>query len=169
MDIDLRKLTLDDTSNIVCWRNQPWLLEYFIDQRKITKESHEKYVKTRIQTGIVKQWIIVVDGVDVGTCFLRDINYETNEAEYGVLIGEKDYLSKGIGSKVVCMVLEYAFKVMNLDHVFVRVQEKNPRSINSFLKAGFKYMDHVEEVLIHEQRERIVFLSINKETFLGAK
>lgn len=162
MEISLRPLTVEDTDHIVFWRNQDWVLQYFIDQRRLTREGHLKYYKTRIETGIVKQWIICADGKDIGTCFLRDIDYDRKDAEYGVFIGEKEYLSRGIGKYCVKEVVRKAFEEMGLKTVFVRVQKKNPRSVNSFLASGFKMMDRTDHVMIGEKEEEIVFLKICK-------
>ena len=90
MNVNLRKITLDDTYKIVNWRNQDFVLENFIDRRLISIESHNKYFEKRIISGLVDQFIIVCDGKDIGTTFLRDIDYVKKQAEFGIFIGEKD-------------------------------------------------------------------------------
>ena len=59
MKVNIRQITIDDTKNIVKWRNTPFVLNNFIDQRKITEESHINYYNNRILTGEVKQFIII--------------------------------------------------------------------------------------------------------------
>lgn len=163
MQIELRPITPEDTSKIVGWRNQDWVLQYFLDQRKINEESHMQYYHSRIETGLVRQWIIKADEKEIGTCFLRDIDYEKGRAEYGVFIGEKDYISKGIGKQCVRKVVKIAFEEMGLNTVFARVQEKNPRSVYSFLNTGFHMMDHTEYVEIDGRQEKVVFLEITRK------
>lgn len=161
-EITLRPLTLDDTDQIVAWRNNPTVLKYFIDRRLITKDSHAAYFHSRIETGEVKQWIVVDHGKDIGTVYLRDIDYRNKIAEYGVFIGEEDYRSKGIGSYLAALTAEYAFDEMGLETVFARVLENNPRSWKSFLKAGYHMDEKTDTVIINGKQEKVVFLSIHK-------
>ncbi|MEE3487306.1 MAG: GNAT family N-acetyltransferase [Bulleidia sp.] len=160
--ITLRPMTLDDTDLIVAWRNKPSVLKYFLDQRLITPESHMAYYRSRIETGQVKQWIIIDNDKEIGTVFLRDIDYQTKSAEYGVFIGEDEYRSHGIGSYLAAYTAKYAFDEMGLETVFARVLENNPRSWKSFLKAGYHMDERTDTVIINGKQERVVFLSVHK-------
>lgn len=160
MKVELRELSLNDTDKIVKWRNQDFVLENFIDKRLITKESHINYFHSRIETGLVKQFIIECDGVDVGTTFLRDIDYQKKEAEFGIFIGEKDYLSKGVGSKAAKLIIEFGFEKLQLDKIFLRVLSNNTRAQKSYEKVGF-HLDDSNKYLKNEGVDEI-FMVIEK-------
>lgn len=161
MKVELRELSLNDTENIVRWRNQDFVLENFIDKRLITKESHINYYHNRIETGLVKQFIIVCDEIDVGTTFLRDIDYQKKEAEFGIFIGEKDYLSKGVGSKAAKLIVEFGFDQLKLDRIFLRVLAYNVRAQKSYEKVGF-HLDDSNKYIKNEGVDEI-FMVIEKE------
>ena len=161
MKVELRELSLNDTENIVRWRNQDFVLENFIDKRLITKESHINYYHNRIETGLVKQFIIVCDEIDVGTTFLRDIDYQKKEAEFGIFIGEKDYLSKGVGSKAAKLIVEFGFDQLKLDRIFLRVLANNVRAQKSYEKVGF-HLDDSNKYIKNEGVDEI-FMVIEKE------
>lgn len=158
MEISLREISLNDTDNIVRWRNSDFVLENFVDQNLITNDSHVAYYNSRIITGLVKQFIIVCDGKDVGTTFLRDIDYETKQAEFGILIGEKDYLSKGVGRKACELIVNYGFDVLKLDFIFLRVLKENIRAQKSYMKAGFMLDDSLNK----DNDDSLVFMSIGR-------
>ena len=160
MKVELRELSLNDTDKIVRWRNQDFVLENFIDKRLITKESHINYYHSRIETGLVKQFIIVCDEIDVGTTFLRDIDYQKKEAEFGIFIGEKDYLSKGVGSKAAKLIIEFGFEKLQLDKIFLRVLSNNTRAQKSYEKVGF-HLDDSNKYLKNEGVDEI-FMVIEK-------
>ncbi|MDI9519091.1 MAG: GNAT family N-acetyltransferase [Erysipelotrichaceae bacterium] len=166
MNVDIKPITLDDTDNIVKWRNTSFVLNNFIDQNPITKESHIGYFKSRIETGKVKQFIIVCDDNDIGTIFLRDVDFEKKSAEYGIFIGEKDYLGKGIAIISSKKILDYAFNDLKLEKVFLRVLERNANAIKSYKNIGFVLDEYFETVKINDVDEKVVFMSITKEMFL---
>ena len=165
MNVDIRPITLEDTDNIVKWRNTPYVLNNFIDQNTITKENHINYYKKRIETGKVKQFIIVCDGTDIGTVFLRDIDLDKKTAEGGTFIGEKDYLGKGISVISMKKLIEYAFNELKLEKIIVRILERNIASIKMCKRAGYVMEDYFEIVDINDKKEKIVFMSITKEQF----
>lgn len=165
MKVDIRPITLEDTDNIVRWRNTSFVLNNFIDQSLITKESHIKYFKSRIEPGMVKQFIIICDGTDIGTVFLRDIDLDKKTAEGGTFIGEKDYLGKGISAISMKKLIEYAFNELKLEKIIVRILERNIPSIKMCKRAGYVMEDYFEMVDVNDKKEKVVFMSITKEMF----
>jgi RimJ/RimL family protein N-acetyltransferase len=71
-------------------------------------------------------------------CF--NINRETRQAELGVVIGEKDYWSRGYGRDAVCALLGYVFKQTSLQRVYLYTLAENARARRSFASCGFKEM-----------------------------
>ena len=59
-NVILRPINKKDTENIICWRNQPFVRDKFIFQELFTKESHEKWLETMVDTGKVQQFIICI-------------------------------------------------------------------------------------------------------------
>jgi RimJ/RimL family protein N-acetyltransferase len=57
----------------------------------------------------------------------------------GIFIGDKRYWNKGYGTEVMRLLLRHGFSTLNLNRVFLRVFETNPRAIRSYEKAGFVF------------------------------
>lgn len=157
-DIYLQPITIDDTDNIVRWRNKESVRQYFIYQEEFTREGHLKWMETKVQTGEVAQFMIVEKATDraVGSVFLRDIDRAHRKAEYGIFIGEDDARGKGYGSMAAELMLDYAFHELKLHRVYLRAFADNERAIASYQKAGFQ----IEGLLVDDVYVRDTFRNI---------
>lgn len=145
-DIYLRPMEESDTDLIVKWRNTDFVRGNFIYQKEFTKQGHLNWIETMVNTGRVIQYIICTkDDVPVGSVYLRDIDYEHGKAEYGIFIGEKEALSKGYGTQAAELMIEYAFQVLGLHKLMLRVLAQNQRARRSYEKAGFVQEGYLKE------------------------
>ncbi len=138
--IYLQPIEMDDTDNIVKWRNNPRVRNNFIYREIFTKEGHENWMKTKVASGEVVQLIICVkeSGRPVGSVYLRDVDMKEKSAEYGIFIGEDDALSKGYGNEAATLMCEYAASELGLKHLILRVFCDNEPARKSYEHAGFK-------------------------------
>ncbi len=140
--IYLRRMEYADTDLIIKWRNSDSVRNNFIYQELFTRESHENWIRTMIETGKVEQFIICIkeenkEDVPVGSVYIRDIDRQHHKAEYGIFIGEEAARGKGVGSAAAAMMIEYCFKQLKLHRLFLRVFADNGQAIRSYEKAGF--------------------------------
>lgn len=165
--IYLRLMTRDDTENIIKWRNNDVVRSQFIYQKLFTKESHEKWIETMIDTGKVVQMVIMLVEGDrpIGSVYIRDIDKEHKKGEYGVFIGEEDCLGKGYGTEAAELMTEYAFEYIGLHKLMLRVYADNERAIRSYEKAGFEKEAYLkDDVYVQGQYRDIVLMArINNE------
>lgn len=135
----LRHITAADTPNIVRWRNSPSVMKNFIFRTPLTESSHDNWLKNKVETGDVVQFIITDNesGQDVGSVYLRDIDRDNRKCEYGIFIGEESARGKGIGTDAAKKALSYAFDELQMNRVFLRVFADNAAAVASYKKAGF--------------------------------
>lgn len=74
----------------------------------------------------------------IGTAGLMAINHLHRTAELGIGIGEHDCWGKGYGTEATRLLLNYAFNVLALHNVMLRVFGYNQRAIRAYLRAGFR-------------------------------
>lgn len=74
----------------------------------------------------------------VGNIALQDIDYRNRTAEMGIYIGDAECRGKGYGSEATKMILSFAFRVLGLHNVMLRVYEYNEPAIRVYTKAGFR-------------------------------
>lgn len=149
------------TNKIVKWRNNERVRNNFLFQELFTNEMHEGWMEEQVNSSKVIQFIITVNNHEIGSVYFRDINYEENEAEYGIFIGEDDYVGKGYGTTVCRMALKYAFEILGMQKVFLRVFADNHAAISSYAKNGFVLTDEVERC----RNRDVLFMGISVEDF----
>ena len=164
-EVTIRPITYDDTENIIKWRNSEYVNSRFIDRRLFTKESHEAWLKNFVEAGKAAQFIILLDGEAVGSVYLRDIDADKKEAEYGIFIGEESARGKGVGTKSAKLILKYAFEELKLEKIFLRVFKDNPGAVRSYEKAGFKKIDRVDTLTIDGETLEVIFMELEKKDF----
>jgi RimJ/RimL family protein N-acetyltransferase len=74
----------------------------------------------------------------IGTAGLSSINAAHRTAELGIGIGEHDCWGKGYGTEATRLLLDYAFTMLGLNNVMLRVFSYNERAIRAYEKAGFR-------------------------------
>jgi UDP-4-amino-4,6-dideoxy-N-acetyl-beta-L-altrosamine N-acetyltransferase len=160
--IYLRNMTKDDTDLIIKWRNSEEVRSRFIYQALFTRQSHEKWIETMVNTGKVVQMIICLkDGdVPVGSVYIRDIDTTHHKGEYGIFIGEAEARGKGIGTRAAKLTA-YAFRELSLHRLFLRVFADNVRAIRSYEKAGFVREAYLkDDVCINGKYRDIVLMAV---------
>lgn len=137
--IYLRLMTWEDTDLIVAWRNTDAVRKNFIYQELFTREGHENWIRTQIETGHVVQTIICDLTTDkpLGSVYIRDIDRKHNKAEYGIFIGEADARGRGVGTAAAKLMLRYCFEEEKLHRIYLRALAGNEQAIRSYEKAGF--------------------------------
>lgn len=138
--IYLRPMTYDDADLVVKWRNSDAVRKNFIYQDLFTKEGQINWIKTKIETGEVIQFIICMAGTNtpVGSVYIRDIDRKHNKGEYGIFIGEDEARGHGVGTLTAKLMLKYCFEEEKLHRVYLRAFADNIQAIRSYEKAGFK-------------------------------
>ena len=162
----LRPMTYEDTENIVNWRNSDAVRKNFIYQALFTKESHENWIRTMVETGKVVQFMIceVAGDKPVGSVYIRDIDYTHHKAEYGIFIGDAQARGRGYGTAAARLMIKYCFQELKLHRLFLRVYAKNQQAIRSYEKAGFTKEAHLrEDVCIDGTYEDIILMGIINE------
>lgn len=77
-------------------------------------------------------------GRHIGNCMIYDINERRGSAELGIMIGDREYWSKGYGSDTVDMLLEHLFTTTSMRRVYLHTLTWNHRAQRAFEKSGFR-------------------------------
>lgn len=145
--ITLKPIEMEDTENILRWRNTSEIRRNFIYQETLTFEDHISWLENMVATKKVVQFIIIEKGTSqaIGSVFLRDIDLKNQKAEYGIFIGEVSAHGKGYGTEAAKLIVDYGFNELELNKIFLRVFADNLAGIRSYKKVGF-----VEEGLFRQ-------------------
>ena len=78
-----------------------------------------------------------LDGIQIGNVMYYDLNMGNGEAELGIMIGNKEYWSRGYGTDIVKTLLQHLFFDIGLGRVYLHTLAWNYRAQAAFSKAGF--------------------------------
>lgn len=161
-DIYLRPISKEDTDNIIRWRNSDFVRRNFIYQKPFSRQGHEHWVKTMIDTGKVVQFIICTrEERPVGSVYLRDIDKVHKKAEYGIFIGEKDALGQGYGTQAAELMIHYAFEQLKLHKLMLRLLADNKQAYRSYEKAGFVQEAYLkDEVFLEGVYRDVIYMAV---------
>lgn len=164
----LRSISGSDTTNILRWRNSDTVKQFFIDRRELTSETHTQWLKNKVFTGKTVQFIIVnkTTNTDIGTVYLRDVDFYHKKAEFGVYIGETCDLGKGYGTESAKLICEYGFNELHLNKISLRVISSNIRACKSYEKIGFVTEGTFkEDIWDGENFLDVIFMSLFEKKF----
>jgi len=144
-DIVLRPLTEDDWDMLLKWNSDAEVL-YYAAGGEVTGSSLDdvqNLYRSVSQAGIC--FITEVDGKPIGDGWLQCMNLQRIIDQFpdkdlrriDLVIGEKDYRNKGIGSEVIGMLTRFGFEAEHADAIFGIVNGHNPRSRRAFEKNGY--------------------------------
>lgn len=165
--IYLRPITEADTPCILRWRNDGAVRSRFVYRETLTEEAHLRWMRERVATGRVFQFIIcehagiksaeagedasvgrsaaaadrnagkTEGGRPVGSVYFRDVDMENRQAEYGIFIGEADARGKGYGNEAAYLALRWFFTEKKMNRAYLRVYTDNLPAFRSYEQAGF--------------------------------
>jgi RimJ/RimL family protein N-acetyltransferase len=139
----LRPVRRTDISYFLKWFNDPEVIQYLTMYLPMTEMGEEKWIEELAnRAGSTVNFAIEAIGESanqpIGSIGLHNINPKDQAAHFGIVIGEKDYWSKGHGSEATRLLIEYGFKQLNLHRISSSVFAFNERSIRMHKKVGFK-------------------------------
>jgi RimJ/RimL family protein N-acetyltransferase len=76
-------------------------------------------------------------GRHIGNCMYYDIDERRGETELGIMVGDRDYWSRGYGTDAVTTMLDYIFTSTKLNKVYLHTLMWNDRARKSFARSGF--------------------------------
>ena len=86
-----------------------------------------------------KLFAILADGVIVGECKLKDIDYDKCECSMGIHLQNDSVKEKGYGTQAERLILKLAFEELGMVAVNADAALKNTRSQHVLEKVGFGY------------------------------
>lgn len=138
MQVTIRPLKEEDAYTSVKWRNDPEVFKYTGNtyNHEITIESELAWIRKVIANPNDYRCAIIANGVYVGNIYLTDIN--DGVAHYHIFIGDKSYWGKGVAKLASLQIIEYGFRTLKLNKIFLRVKKMNLSACYLYKALGFK-------------------------------
>lgn len=139
-NIQLKEIYQKDLPVIFEWINDRETVLYNAPYKPISEIQHRTWfenIQNRNDSYIFGIYEIKINKI-IGTCQLHSINWIHRNAELQIRLGNKEARGKGYGSEAVRLLLDFAFKDLNLYRVYLHVFQTNTTAIHVYEKIGFK-------------------------------
>jgi RimJ/RimL family protein N-acetyltransferase len=138
----LRALERSDLPSFVNWLNDPDVTENLLLGHPLSTEEENQWYDALMKRSSYERPLVidVQNGSDwqmIGNLSLMDIDWQNRLAELGIMIGDKSAWNRGYGTEAIMLLVEYAFRELNLHRIWLRVYTTNPRGKRCYEKAGF--------------------------------
>ena len=110
----LRSKKIEDATNDYNWRIDNELSD--LDATKPIKMTYDEFLRYHREDvkfpsyNSIRMAIETLCGKHIGNCMFYDINSKTLQAEFGIMIGNKDYWNNGYGSDAMNSDISFFFK-----------------------------------------------------------
>lgn len=139
-NIVLTALKKEDSPILFEWINDRDLVHYNGPYTPVHESQHQAWfesLKNRDNEYIFAIRLKEGDQL-IGSCKLINLNSIHSHAELQIRIGAKGMQGKGYGVEAVKLLLEFAFKELNLHRIWLEVFTTNERAIKAYEKCGFQ-------------------------------
>lgn len=139
----IRKLEPKDLAQSLAWLKDPQVNKFLSQDFSgfDLKQENQWYQFIQSSHNDMAFAIDTQTGKYIGNCALHKINWIKKIAEFGIVIGDKQYWNQGYGTDAVKLVLQYATHDLGLRKIELNVYNYNGRAIKTYLKCGFKHKE----------------------------
>ena len=137
MTVVIRPLVKEDANISYKWRNNPEIWKYTGSRpdREITLDIELEWIENVLHRENEKRFAILVDNVYVGNTQLTSITDES--AVFHIFIGDTKYWGKGVASKAMDLLMNFAKNELNLEKLILTVNQENKSAVNLYKRKGF--------------------------------
>ena len=162
----LSPIDLDDAAKYTEWLNDLDTVRYLtLAPLVVSFEAEREILKSLSKE---HNYAIVENGQDrlIGNCGLMDLDRTNLTAEAGIFIGDKEYLGKSYGREALSLLVDYAFRYLNLQNIMLRVYSFNDRALKCYDGLGFKTIGRRRKALRRNlETHDVIFMDLIPEDF----
>lgn len=124
-----------DLEKCLVWFNDAEITRYLTIRFPVTRLQEEEWFERKKEND-VGLGITTKEGLLIGGIGLHNIDYLNGRTEIGIIIGDKNYWSRGFGFDAEMMILNYAFNELNLRKITHSAYCLNIKSVKLARKCG---------------------------------
>lgn len=160
-EISLRSLSAESNhSDYVSWLNDPEINRYLETRGNKSESDIRDFINASNQNPSVLLLGIFADDKHIGN-IKADLVPHHKTAGIGLLIGDKNFHGKGIGTKVIQAVSDLLFSQQyGIYKINAGIYESNTPSVRAFEKAGYKteYIKRAHVINADGRREDVIMM-----------
>jgi len=169
--IYLRPVELEDVEVLCRCLNNPESRFSFFLAFPTNHVRQEEFIRSLYKDKELIVFIIVTqdENIPVGYTLFTRIDLVSRAATYGIIIGDSKYWSKGYGSEVTRLMVDYGFNTLGLNRIQLQVWVDNIAGVKAYERAGFKKEGMLRQAMFHDGKFcDFLVMSILREEYLKA-
>lgn len=137
--VGLRAIEREDLEQLKVWRNNENFRQFFREFRELNQENQNSWF-SKISHSPNDFMFAIIDlktNLIIGACGLLYVNWVIRSADFSFYIGQNEiYIDDKTGySKDACdLLINYGFKTLNLNKIWMELYEVDTSKINFFTK-----------------------------------
>ena len=133
--VTLRAFSEEDIEYKVLWINDEKNNRYLHYDIPLSVEKTRAWFHSKADNRL--DCTILYDNIPVGLIGLIGIDSQNKKAEFYISMGRDDFKRKGIATTASKLLLQYAFTNLELQKVYLNVDEENVAACRLYEKIGF--------------------------------
>ncbi len=152
MSVGIRKFEEKDIPYKVKWINDDNNNKYLHYDLPIREDKTLIWFKSIVDREDRADYTITYNNEPAGLIGLLNIDKKNKKAEYYICLGGEEFKGKGIAYEATKLLLEMAYKELDLIKVYLYTEKDNISAQKLFEKIGFEKEGLLKKDLIHNGR-----------------
>ena len=139
MSLELRKIKKADLELLREWRNLGEIRQFNTQYTLLNMKNQENWF-SELQKDKPDRYMFIINfkKKPIGVCGLIHHDKVNHSADVAIMIGEKKFRSKGLGTLTLQKLIRFGFRQLKLHRIGAEVFEYNHESEKLFTKLNFK-------------------------------
>lgn len=122
------------------WRNSPRVRREMLTQTDISPEAHARWLAkvTSPESNDRIRIAVSEEGIPFGILRLMGIDKTALDSDWGLYVGDENFLGRGLGKKMLDDLLEWAFVEEKLKELHTTVRKGNKKALAMYEAVGFR-------------------------------
>jgi RimJ/RimL family protein N-acetyltransferase len=167
--LTLRAIERDDLPRYVAWLNDPEVTDHLLVHLPFNLDDETDWYESQRKDSTMQNFAIVVSAENllIGSIGLMNINQWEQNAELGILIGDKTRWGQHYGREAIQLLLPFGFNTLNLHRIFLRVDAAHSAAIRCYTNCGFIEEGRLRDVVFRRGHfEDQLIMSILRPEYL---
>lgn len=166
--VSLKPLSEKNVTSFYHWINDEQVVKYSLSifsRLKSIDEINSWFNEMLYERDSINLGIYLDEKELIGYAGISNISEYNKSGEYFILIGDKAYWNRGIGTRVTKDVLSIGFRHYGLNRIMLTVLEPNKAGVKAYERSGFRHEGVLRQASFREGKfyDKIIMSILKSE------
>lgn len=134
--VALSRLDEHDRELLFKWRNLPAVRSWMMTSREIGRVEHDRWFDEMLAGNAREQWIILSDGIPVGSVYLTGLDETPTTPSFGIYVAEASTRGVGVGRETLRILFSDVFSRDHVVSIEAQVLSNNDAASRLYERIG---------------------------------